>query len=150
LDAQEHAANPGTAETTLDGSQMKPYELAPFMPFLPNAFGKYELEFAAVLVILWHLENGLADWTPVDCRTLIGWARSSNLKTVQQLCTNPFSKPDFLGLRDKGFVSGWATGDDLGVFSELGLRCLDEMVEGFNSRRVQREKAACSAKAKID
>jgi hypothetical protein len=129
---------------------MKPCELAPFMPFLPNAFGKYELEFAAVLVILWHLDNGLADWTPVDCRTLVRWARSSSLKIVQNLLTNPFSKPDFVGLREKGFVSGWATGDESGVFSELGLRCLEQMVEGFNSRRIQREKTACSPKAKID
>jgi hypothetical protein len=129
---------------------MKPSDLAPSMPFLPNAFGKCELEYAAVLVILWHLDNKLETWTRISCEDLIKWVFSSELPIVQSLRTNPFLVPDFHGMRERGFVVGWATREEPGIFSALAIERLETVVVRRESRRVYCEKAACSPEEKID
>jgi hypothetical protein len=100
---------------------VKPKDLMRFMPFLTDTFGKAELEFAAVIVILWHVDQNLDVWTPTSAETVVDWALKTELPLMVKLRHNPFFTPDFHGLKFEGYVDGWEKPFDDGVFSELGL-----------------------------
>ena len=104
-----------------------PVDLLRFMPFLPNAFGRAELEFAGVLVVLWHYDQKHVDWQRVSPKTVVEWALASELPIVVKLRNNPFFLPDFEGLRVKGFVEGWENPSDVGIFSAEGLARLESI-----------------------
>jgi hypothetical protein len=120
----------------------KPNDLCPNMPFLSNTFGKFELEFAAVFIVLWHLEQKLSDWQPIDVASVVNWANNSTWPLVEKIRKMPFAKPDFVGLREQGFVSGWTTFTDPGQFTERGLERLQMLVERTKARSEHYEKTA--------
>lgn len=108
---------------------MKPKDLPVGDIFLPGAFGKAEIEFAAVLVVMWHHHHGHMDeWVPVTRQQIIDFlttAAHEKREPIFSLVKNPFFMPDPNGLRDKGWFSGWKTPTDPGVFTEEGLKCLE-------------------------
>jgi len=95
--------------------------------FLPNAFGKAEIEAVAVVVVLWHNANDLTEWTPVSRRQIVNFLHEEALRQrepVFSMVSNPFLRPDPNGLRDGGWFSGWTTAEEPGTFTEEGLRRL--------------------------
>lgn len=107
----------------------KPADFLRFMPFLPSVFGKAELEFAAVIVILWHVDQGLTVWTGVSPKTVVEWALKTEMPLMVRLRTNPFFSSDFHGLQKSGFVWGWEEPTEVGGFSESGLARLAALLE---------------------
>ena len=124
------------------GEMLKPKDLPVGDIFLPGAFGKAELEFAAILVVMWHHHNGhMEEWVPVTRQQIIDFiteAHDMKRDPVWSLIKNPFFNPDPNGLRDKGWFSGWKDATDPGVFTEEGLKCIAE--RGYYRRSQSHEK----------
>lgn len=105
---------------------MRPAEVALSGPFLTDTLGNAETEFAAGLVVLWHRAEGHVDWVPVTRSTIIGWLEqqvAAGREEILRLVRNPFWRPDPDRLRHEGWITGWTTADDPGLFTEKALRC---------------------------
>lgn len=86
---------------------------------LTDALGKAELEAAAALVVRYHIAHGLEDWTPLTRRQIGEWLTTDDV--VRKWAENPFWRPDPDALVEKGFVDGWTTVDEPGMFTPLAL-----------------------------
>lgn len=89
---------------------------------LTDRFGKTEVECAAALVVRYHQVHGLTEWTPVSRRQVISLFDEDDVS--MRWVANPFWRPDPNRLRDEGWISGWATPDEPGLFTPKGLSAL--------------------------
>jgi hypothetical protein len=89
---------------------------------LTNTMGKAELEFAAALIVRWHVVNGHADWVPFTRRQISELLDPEKPDPVAgEWASNPFWCPDPYGLVQNGYVTGWKTPDAPGAVSEKFL-----------------------------
>lgn len=77
--------------------------------FLTGTLGNAQLEFAAAVIVRYHQDNGLVNWTPILAADFFEWLKTS---IVLEWMRNPVWRPNFVGLIDGGWISGWTTDED--------------------------------------
>lgn len=115
---------------------MKPSDVVMFRSWIPlvDTFGRTELEWAAALLVRTCQLNGdvFAAHPPKAIGETMKRDRASRLDPWAGLMGNPFLRPDFRGLAEKGFVE--FLGDvDAGApvqFTAKGLVVLEHAHEG--------------------
>lgn len=65
----------------------------------------------AAIIVLFHWEHGLEDWTPVSRRQIVDWLPQSRHLQATGALGNPFYRPDVAGFIKDGWIDGWDDGD---------------------------------------
>lgn len=76
---------------------------------LTNAFGKYEAEAIAALLVRWHQVHSPERWVPVSIEDIIQLVETDTLASKWASC--PIGSPDPWELINLGLVVGWLAGD---------------------------------------
>jgi hypothetical protein len=105
----------------------KPSEIQLLTPPLTATMGRSEIEFAAALMVWTCAQSGDA-WravSGVEIRELITKAIDTKAEPVFDWIRNPFLRPDFHGLQERGFASREVINDlDYIAFTEKGFEAL--------------------------
>jgi hypothetical protein len=92
---------------------------------LTDTMGKSELEFAAALIVRWHIVNGHEEWVPFSRMQIVELLRPDKPDPVAaEWASNPFWRPDPHGLMAQGYVSGWETPTAPGTVTEKFLNAV--------------------------
>lgn len=95
---------------------------------LVSALHKAELEFAATLIIHYHQQKKLEDWTPTSRTEIANFMRDD--ATSRRWAQNPFWRPDPHGLLTEGYVEGWdGDPDTKGIFTPKFFAVVEATIE---------------------
>ena len=76
---------------------------------LTGTLGSAELEFAAAVLVHYHHDNDLVEWSPILAADFFKWVKTS---IVLEWIKNPVWRPNFVGLIEGGWIEGWTTDED--------------------------------------
>lgn len=109
---------------------MKPADLLPPGSYnravgtIVDTLGKAEPEAAAALLARYHEAHGLDAWGDVPLGAFWDWAVGDEL--VKRWTSNPFLRPDFTGLFQRGLFVGWVPGNKASV-GRLSAECIEHL-----------------------
>lgn len=111
---------------------MKPSEISLLLSFPPliDTMGRVEREAAATLLVraCQHKGDTWAPMEPLDIGAVIKYDLENQIEPLCKLNRNPFWRPDFCDLVDKGFAR-WTTTNDQHApieFTKKGLEVLSK------------------------
>ncbi len=106
---------------------LKPSELCPYFVggiFIPDGFGKAELEFAVMTIVKFCAEEG-DKWQGVSWPQIAAYLKARDELPEWKWLHNPFMTPDFRGLFTKGLATSPDDGDQIFLTPKTIARCVE-------------------------